>query len=341
MPSNRGPYLFPMKRIQLLALAILTLCLAETPPPGHVHVLFWNVENFFDWRNDSTSVSDAEFSSYGTRHWTRKRFYAKCNAISKAVLWIASQEGKLPEIIALAEVENGFVLRRLIQATALCKTDYKPVHFNSPDHRGIDVALLYRSSLLDLLDARPCRLYNPEDASPLGTRDILLCRFRFRPESEDFAVLVNHHPSKYGGTAESEPRRKIAVERLRQLTDSLTADGIHRIIAIGDFNDTPDNPLFGLLEENLVPLHRPFFLRGEGTIKYNGRWDLIDHAYVSPCLVPPGDSTLPMELVRIPFLLTEDPAHFGEKPLRTYVGPRYTAGVSDHLPILLRLRFPP
>ena len=203
------------------------------------------------------------------------------------------------------------------------------------------MALLYRSKVLELVDAQPCRLYNPEDSSLLGTRDILLCRFRPRADStgkQEFAILVNHFPSKFGGIAVSEPRRRIAVERLRQLTDSLGATGLQALIATGDFNDTPDNPVFRLLEETLVPLHRPYYLKGEGTIKYNGRWDLIDQAYVSSGLIPPDGP--PMELLRIPFLLTEDTVHFGEKPLRTYVGPRYTAGVSDHLPILLHLIYP-
>ena len=321
-------------------LFVLGLLLAQpaSPPDRHLDVLFWNVENFFDFRNDSTSVSDAEFSSFGARRWTRKRFYAKCNAIAKTLLWIASEKGRMPDIVALAEVENAFVLRRLLQATALCKTDYRYVHFDSPDHRGIDVALLYRSKSLELTEAEPHRLYHPEDSTLLGTRDILLCRFKTRPdggEESDLAVLVNHRPSKFGGAAVSEPRRRIAVERLRQLTDSLSAAGIGAIIATGDFNDTPDNPVFRLLEERLIPLHNALFLKGEGTIKYNGRWDLIDQAYVSPSLLAPEGPS--MEILRIPFLLTEDTVHFGEKPLRTYVGPRYTGGVSDHLPILLHL----
>lgn len=324
-------------RVLLLLWGLLLV--PSSPPDQPLDVLFWNVENFFDFRNDSTSVSDAEFSSFGPRRWTRKRFYAKCNAIAKALLWIATEKGHLPDIVALAEVENAFVLRRLLQATALCKTDYRYVHFDSPDHRGIDAALLYRSKNLELKEAKPFRLYHPADSTLLGTRDILFCRFQLRTDStatQHLAILVNHHPSKFGGAAVSEPRRIIAVERLRQLTDSLSAAGIGAIIATGDFNDTPDNPVFRILEEHLVPLHNALFRKGEGTIKYNGRWDLIDQAYVSPSLLSPEEP--PMEILRIPFLLTEDTVHFGEKPLRTYVGPRYTGGVSDHLPILLHLQ---
>ena len=313
-------------------------------------VLFWNVENYFDWRNDSTTVSDAEFSAAGERHWTWKRFQAKANAFAKALLWVGSETGRLPDIVGLEEVENAFVLRQVLQKTLLRKLDYQYVHYDSPDRRGIDVALLYRSSVLELLEAKPCHLYSgsmvsqsegavsPSD-TVLATRDILLCRFRTRDRVE-FAVLVNHHPSKYGGTAESEPRRRIAVQRLRFLADSLAAEGIDRIIAGGDFNDTPDNPVFCLLEPSLLPLHRDSFRRGEGTIKYEGKWELIDHVYVSSALMKHPSRPPTLRILRIPFLLTRDTAYTGDKPLRTYLGPRYTGGVSDHLPVLVVVRLP-
>ena len=372
---------------------LFLLWLFIAPGADSLQVMFWNVENFFDWRNDSTTVSDVEFSAAGERHWTWKRFQAKANAFAKALFWVEAETGRLPDIIGLEEVENAFVLRQVLQKTALRKLDYKYVHYDSPDRRGIDVALLYRSSRLELLDSKPCHLYAADTV--MATRDILLCVFQrsgtpVMPDSDRasiptfqeipgqagndgrggsvndgaFAVLVNHHPSKYGGAAESEPRRRIAVERLRFLADSLVAIGIDRIIAGGDFNDTPDNPVFGLLEPALAPMHMDLFRRGLGTIKYDGKWDLIDHIYVSPALldapmsVPASDSSLGvtgrqedtvgapsararMRILRIPFLLTRDTVHSGEKPLRTYTGPRHTGGVSDHLPVLLEVPLPP
>ena len=355
-------------------------------------VMFWNVENFFDWRNDSATESDLDFSSGGERHWTWKRFQAKANAFAKALFWVEGETGRLPDVVGLEEVENAFVLRQVLQRTALRKTDYKYVHYDSPDRRGIDVALLYRSSVLDLIDSKPCHLYAADTV--MATRDILLCVFKRKASvmpdpdrasmkqipgqagnDETIAVLVNHHPSKYGGAAESDPRRRIAVERLRFLADSLASIGIDRIIAGGDFNDTPDNPVFRLLEPVLIPLHVDLYHRGLGTIKYDGKWDLIDHIYVSPGWTirltparfsstmaspsevirpegviaidstlasdPPGAPGFSMRILRIPFLQTRDTAHSGEKPLRTYTGPRYTGGVSDHLPVLLEMVFPP
>ena len=322
--SGRASYLGRMRMMIVLLGLILS-------PEDSLSVMFWNVENFFDWRNDSTTVSDVEFSAAGERHWTWKRFQAKANAFAKALFWVEAETGHLPDIVGLEEVENAFVLRQVLQKTALRKLDYKYVHFDSPDRRGIDVALLYRSSRLDLLDSKPCPLFAADTV--MATRDILLCVFK--RDSAKVAVLVNHHPSKYGGAAESEPRRRIAVERLRFLADSLAAIGIDRIIAGGDFNDTADNLVFRLLEPALLPLHMDLFRRGLGTIKYDGKWDLIDHIYVSPALTPLSR----MQILRIPFLLTRDTVHSGEKPLRTYTGPRHTGGVSDHLPVLLESAF--
>ena len=318
---------------------LLWLWFLVAPGADTLQAMFWNVENFFDWRNDSTTVSDLEFSAAGERHWTWKRFQAKANAFVKALFWVEAETGRLPDVIGLEEVENAFVLRQVLQRTALRKLDYQYVHYDSPDHRGIDVALLYRSSRLELLDSKPCHLFAADTV--MATRDILLCVFRRVgspiPPGPPFAVLVNHHPSKYGGAAESEPRRRIAVERLRFLADSLAALGIDRIIAGGDFNDTPDNPVFRLLEPALAPMHMDLFRHGLGTIKYDGKWDLIDHLYVSPTLAPLSR----MRILRIPFLLTRDTVHSGEKPLRTYTGPRHTGGVSDHLPVLLEVPLPP
>ena len=293
---------------------------------GALRLMFWNLENFFDYRNDSTSVSDAEFSSRGERHWTRKRFRTKCQAVAKTLLWAAGECGGLPDAMGLAEVENRFVLKRLRDDTILRKLDYRILHFDSPDTRGIDVALLYRSSRLELLQAKACHVY-AGDSTILPTRDILLAHFR-QGDGRDLAILVNHHPSKYGGAAVSEPRRKRAVERLRFLSDSLQRLGVERVVALGDFNDTPDAPLYQVLEPSLQNLSLPLFERGEGTIRFEGEWELIDQIWVSQAL-----QTARMRILRPPFLLVPDKAYTGEKPFRTYSGPRYIGGVSDHCPV--------
>jgi exonuclease III len=288
-------------------------------------VMFWNLENMFDSRDDSTSVSasDAEFSSSGRRHWTGMRLQRKCNAISKAIFWVSDWKGRMPDAIGVAEVENEYVLWRLVNSTLLRKYEYKAVHFDSPDPRGIDVGLLYIPSRLKLIGSKPLRIGGKE----FSTRDILLAEFNILKDT--VAMLVNHHPSKYGGSASSS-RRIAAMRVLADAADSLRKAGIKNIIAMGDFNDTPENRAFRLLDGILINLAVPLAEKGQGTIRYNGKWELIDMFMVSENL---GDAK--MEVLHIPFLAARDNAHSGEKPARTFSGPRYIGGVSDHCPIML------
>ena len=298
------------------------------PSPGRdsLLVMFWNCENFFDYTDSGTGVSDWEFSSRGSRHWTAKRFYAKCGMFAKAILYIADTEGCLPDAIGLAEIENAGVLRRLLSSTLLRKLDYRYIHYDSPDHRGIDCALLYRSSRLTPLSCKPCHL------DSLATRDILLTQF-LTASGDSVAILVNHHPSKYGGDS-SEGFRTLAMRRLRFLSDSLELAGWRDRLAVGDFNEQPPNPVFDILPPSLLPLTPP---PGSfpGSIRFNGHWELIDLAFASS----PLEQRALFRVRPLPFLLEKDPAHSGLRPLRTFTGPRWKGGFSDHLPILATLYF--
>ncbi len=400
---------------------------------GELLLMFWNLENFFDYIDGGTSESDKEFSAHGTRHWGRKKFQAKCAAIAKTLMWAGDREGRMPDVFAVAEVENRYVLRRLIEDTMLRKYGYEIVHYDSPDPRGIDVALLYRPQSLEFLESRPVRVHGtlsaglagssaagpsgssavPSQGTPtLVTRDILMTKFRVPASGpwngiggdesgvagrttlsaghtsvlspgDTLAVLVNHHPSKYGG-GDTDWRREAALARLKALKDSLVAAGVTKVVATGDFNDVPENTHFsddvipsagsGFPESFTTPfinLAAPLSARGEGTIRFDGKWQLIDMFLVTPALLgepsdpeskalrsdpegkalqsdPEGffDPSLParkdptrleMEILHPPFLTVRDNVHSGDKPLRTYSGPRYIGGVSDHRPVILRL----
>lgn len=312
--------------IIILFLSVIPFLPGNAQMSDSTFIVFWNLENFFDYRDGGGGDADREFSPWGSRHWTRKRFYAKCNLIAKALLWIGDQAGRMPDMIGFAEVENAFVLRRLLQGTALKKLDYAYVHYDSPDPRGIDVALFYRRDVWKKIAAKPCRV---GDSLTFRTRDILQVRLARRDGRDTLDLLVCHLPSKYGGVALSQQRRGVALERLKAVADSLAADGNGRIVAMGDFNDTPDQPQFRMLEPALHSLYRS----GDGTIRYEGRWEWIDLAFVSSLLLPFSR----MGKVEIPFLMTRDSAHPGDKPLRTYSGPRYLGGVSDHCPIIIKM----
>ena len=285
-------------------------------------VVFWNVENLFDYHSEGKP-----------QYWTKGRFQAKCDAIAKTLLRIADRYGRLPDAVGFAEVENAFVLRRLVRETALRKLDYRIVHYDSPDHRGIDCALLCRESTLPLRASAPKHLLDSA-GGVIATRDILLAEF------DRLAILVNHHPSQLGGKAE---RRELAQARLRALTDSLHTTGQPRTLAVGDFNQD----LWGEIRRS-EPANDDQYARNDdkrawngpvpsfqlplesqaGTIKYNGQWEKIDGGFAE------GFLRVREEVFADPLLLEEDKAFGGTKPRRTFVGPRYTGGVSDHLPVV-------
>lgn len=257
-------------------------------------IVFWNVENFFDYH----SAGKPQF-------WTAGRFRTKRDATAKTLLRIADRYGRLPDAVGFAEVENAFVLRCLVSETALRKLDYRIVHYDSPDRRGIDCALLCRRSTLPLRESAPKHV--PDSVGGiLDTRDILLAKF------DSLAILVNHHPSQIGG---KDDRRLLARTRLQALTDSLHAAGMRRTLAVGDFNQDlwPGAP--------------------QGTLKYNGHWEKIDGAFAE------GFSDVREEVFADPSLLVPDSSFGGLKPRRTFIGPRYQGGVSDHLPVVIIVYF--
>ena len=299
--------------MKMLLLCLMLLSGARTAPTDSLLVITWNIENCFDWQCDSLSSSEIEFSSRGDRHWTRKRFEAKTGGIAKTLLAAADRFGRFPDVVALQEIENGKVLRRLVSDTPLRKLDIGTVHYESPDPRGIDCGILYNRSTLKLCYSAPCHLYD-SCGRVIPTRDILLAVFAC-PGGENIAVLVNHHPSRLGSS--SDTRRAIAYARMEVLADSLLTAGVcKRLVCVGDFN----NPM-----QWADPECR------SGSLKFNGKWERIDG-----CALARG-VRVREEVLDFPFLLTHDSAHGGLKPLRTYSGPRYLGGLSDHLPVAVSL----
>lgn len=262
--------------------------------------VFWNVENFFDPRSASAP-----------QYWTRSRMMTKARAISKVVLSLADSTGAPPDYVALAEVDNDYVLRQLVYQTALSAYGYRYAHFDSRDHRGIDCALLYRGE-------RPRSRAVPlvMDADTLATRDILVCEF------DSLTLFVCHLPSKRGGSQEAARRRVCALRTI----DSLARFIQGPLVVMGDFNDTR-SALSDSLMAGLVELQPRGFA---GTIKFEGQWEQIDR-----CLVRGVQGEL--EVCNLELLTTEDKGYGGVKPLRTFSGPRYLGGVSDHYPIMLQL----
>jgi len=322
--------------------AVILLCqlcglwTLEGQERGSRYVVFWNLENYFDPFDDSLTV-DEEFTPAGEKHWTWKKFLVKRNLIAKVLLSMYDRYGDWPLAVGFAEVENRMVLRQLTEQTPLAKLGYGVVHRDSPDSRGIDVGFIYREKYLTVHDVEALGVLTGRERP---TRDILhiLAVLHLPDESpESVHFYINHWPSKFGGEEYSRPFRQSAADTLSRVLGALAdsaAGALPPVIVTGDFNDTPDSePVMsvqrrtGLLNPAL-DLHQ----RGEGTLKYNGRWELIDLFMMSPTL-----SGAQMEIYRHPLLLEEDEKFLGQKPFRTYYGPQWHGGASDHLPIVLLL----
>jgi hypothetical protein len=314
-----------------------------------VRIVFWNVENLYDPYDDSTKLDD-EFTAPGIKRWTWTKFSTKLNHVAKTLL--SAGEWMPPAIVGLCEVENRYVLNKLIYETPLKRLNYKFIHHDSPDLRGVDVAMLYRPADFKIISYLTTSIRFPFDTLA-QTREILLVKGILFSQ-DTISIIVNHWPSRRGGYLVSEPRRKYVASVLRKIIDSLQqACAASNILVMGDFNDEPeDESLKQVLKahtdsisENNTALFNLMGIRNkihrEGTLKYRDQWTTFDQFVVSESLLH-GRSGLKtgigkVRIIRSPFLLEEDNTYFGQKLNRTYSGPRYHGGFSDHLPIRLEL----
>lgn len=310
---------------------------------GDYRIMFYNVENLFDTFNDSLK-NDEEFLPDGEKQWNINRYNKKLYSIFKVIAAVGEESP--PEIIGLCEIENRKVLSDLIFKTPLSKYEYNIIHKESDDHRGIDVALLYRKDKIKYISEDYLKVNLGENQA---TRDILYFEGAFE-DSDTFHFFVNHWPSRRGGEVKSRSKRMQAASVLKTYIDSLQKLNIcPKIIIMGDFNDTPVNKSLqslvltnpGLECNNLINLSEILCKEYKyGTYRYQAEWNLLDQFLVSSqLLIETGIYTKP-DLVKIftsEFLSVEDEKYGGTKPYRTYLGPRYLGGYSDHYPIYLDL----
>lgn len=311
--------------------------------------MFYNVENYFDYRDD-TLKNDAEFLPEGMRHWDKYKFFEKRNKIAKVLL--AAGEWGAPAIIGLAEVENRHCVESLVYDSPLQKLQYRFIHKESPDERGIDAVLLYRPQHFEPLDTQFLAVHFPFDPENT-TRDILYTKGAV-PGGDTLHVFVNHWPSRWGGKTATQAKRMAAAKVLRGTVDSLLdAHNAPKILIMGDFNDFPHNkslaetlaaqkpvtnPRPRMLYNLSLPLHEK---SNTGTNKHQGKWGMLDQIIVSGALLNNSGGLHTPEtthqILQLPFLLENDDKYVGKKPNRTFIGYRFHGGFSDHLPVLLKL----
>lgn len=326
-----------------------------------------NCENLFDCRHDSLK-NDTEFLPEGSYRWTPTRYWQKLNRVGQTIIscgelqineqWIsesqterlrrdmqkeimqlsdgdpAPQPWQLPDLVALCEVENDSVLHDLTKRSLLRNARYEYVMTNSPDERGIDVALLYSPHSFRLINThsvgvRPVRGMRP-------TRDILYAS-GVVASGDTLHVVVAHLPSRRGGERHSRPFRMAAASRVATVVDSIyKTSPSAQIIVAGDFNDYSNSESIRLLCDKGMTEVSEKAIGNNGakaTYRYQGEWGSLDHilvsqpfaAYIKECYI--NDT---------PFLIERDEKYGGVKPRRNYLGPHYLGGFSDHLPLVAR-----
>lgn len=311
-----------------------------------LRLMFYNVENLFDTKDDSLS-DDIEYLPGGLMRWNISRYKTKLNDISKVI--IAAGAWNPPAVVGLCEIENKDVLGDLVYGTPLSAFGYGIIHEESPDPRGIDVAMIYRRDIVSVIDH--CLLI-PENAmgEEFHSRGVLYARCLVYGDT--LHMLFNHWPSRRGGVLAAEGMRERVAMMLKNSVDSIckVSKGEARILVLGDFNCTPsDQVMSGLTSHGmadgctLVNLTDHKMAEPAGTYRYQGTWEKIDQVIVSDNMLNRRDGvTTRPENFRIfspDFLLKDDQKFPGRLPFSTYRGYSYQGGFSDHLPVLLDLEF--
>ncbi len=313
-------------------------------------VAFYNVENLFDIENDSLTFDD-DRTPEGKDGWTQKRYIQKLGNISKVLSQIGSSVTQTsPDIIGLCEIENKKVLEDLVSHPNLSNKNYGIIHFDSPDERGIDVALLYKKGVFlpTTFTSRRLLLQNEEDKRDY-TRDQLVVGGIL--DEEHIYCIVNHWPSRSGGETRSKPNRLAAAKLNRRIIDSLLKlDSSTKIISMGDLNDDPlDDSLKKVLKtkgkrkkleshELFNPMEK-LYKKGIGSLAYRDKWNLFDQIYFTANLLGKDDGSYRFWKAEVftPSYLVSKKGKYKGYPFRTYAGGSYSGGYSDHFPVYVYL----
>lgn len=340
-----------LRRVVFFCLLMLSLLDEGLSAQRSLRIVEYNVENMFDVRHD-TLKNDQDFLPEGSYHWTPGRYWKKLNDVAKTLVAVGGDEGA-PVLVGLCEVENDSVLFDLTHRSVLRNAGYEYVMTNSPDLRGVDVALLYQPFVFHLLEKHCVRVPSKENGFR-PTRDVLYVKGELYT-GDTLHVVVCHLPSKAGGAAEATRHRRLAVQTLRSVVDSvMIIQPDAKLLVMGDFNAVVGEAVFKKLMPPLhetLPTSRRAMHQPRGTYFFQKQWSYLDHMLVSEGWlrwqgVDPGKGGKKLgeagrcrsyevgrcwsSEARLPFLLNEKGV-----PNRMYRGPVYNGGVSDHLPLYM------
>ena len=305
-------------------------------------IAFYNLENLFDTIDDPNTLDD-DFTPKGRKHWYYKRYKKKIKKLGNVIAQLGTEKSfHSPAIIGVVEVENQQVLEDLVQTKNLKEQHYGIVHYDSPDERGIDVALLYKKELFELLDSETFPLYlDAKNGGRDYTRDVLLVKGNLNGELVH--LLVNHWPSRRTGNGETEDKRIKAAQLNTHIIDKIYLENEDaKIIIMGDFND---NPTSKSMKQHLVsssfynPMER-LISRGKGTLNHDSTWHLFDQIIFSKNFfnIKPNQHSFKYAEVYDKKFLKEWNGKYKGNPFRTYIGKWYQGGFSDHFPVYAYLK---
>jgi predicted extracellular nuclease len=315
-------------------------------------VAFYNVENLFDAIKD-THVLDGDFTEFGRKNWTENRYQKKLTKISDAISKIGFElTGKLPAIVGLAEVENKKVLHDLITQPKLAQSTYDFIHYNSPDERGIDVALLYDTRVFIPSHSEPLVIHlENEDGVRDATRDILYVEGVLA--GTPVHIYVNHWPSRRDGTETTDAKRVEVASQLIQHIETkdpkskrtdqhIEINEAHHVIIMGDFNDDPENNSIkeGILPKGFDNITAPLKKFHRGSLNHQFKWNLFDQIMISESLHNDVPNSLYFHKADIfdDIMLRQWKGKYRGQPARTFAGRNYKGGYSDHFPVFALFR---
>ncbi len=344
-----------MKRIllsTLFFLFILTGAFAQKKTDFKVGIIgFYNLENLFDTEDDP-KINDEEFLPEGGRQWTEEKYKEKLGNMASVISEIGTDlnpDG--PAILGVAEIENRKVLEDLIQEDAIADRNYGIVHYDSPDWRGIDVAMLYNPKYFTPEHSEPLYVYLPGDTEQdtTFTRDILYVKGNW--DGETIHVFVNHWPSRRGGEQVSAPKRNAAAKIVKdKIAEIQKEDSAAKVFIMGDLNDDPVSPSVkkilqakknaeGLRSNQIFNPYIPFFKNGIGSNAYRDAWSLFDQIMMTaPALDRSGDGYFYYRAkIHNKKHLLQKTGQYKGYPFRTFSFGEYQGGYSDHFPVYVVL----
>ena len=319
---------------------------------------FYNLENLFDTYNDPVK-NDEEFLPEGKNQWTDVKYRKKLHNMATVIRSMAQTNGRFHTILGVSEIENRLVLEDLVSQPEIASANYQIVHYDGPDTRGVDVALLYRPDNFKLIDSESIPFdfnsgtiefaMNEEEQKSFKTRDILMVHGLL--DGEEFAVYVAHLPSRIGGKGWDLRSRGAEIIYSHAMQMEKRYPGI-KIVVMGDMNDNPtDRSMAEFMHGREKPeqvgkedFFSPFLSMlkaGYGSLAYQGVWNIYDIILVNEALLNAPDGGVKIRPVgkkgfygvifKKPFMITQSGQYKGT-PFRTFSSGAFIGGYSDHFP---------